>query len=81
MCIKYIKDPRTIILCVVQSTIDLTTSDALKLALKYDKKSERTLYALTKVDLMDKQNNLRSILMNEEIHLKYGFVAIKNRSG
>ena len=32
MAIRYIKDERTIILCVTPANTDLTTSDGLKLA-------------------------------------------------
>jgi replication fork clamp-binding protein CrfC len=37
------------------------------------------LGCLTKVDIMHKGTNARQILFNEEIPLKYGYVAIKNR--
>ena len=77
---KYIRNPRTIILCTVQANIDISTSDAIKLAQKYDKAGERTICALTKVDLTDIGSNIRSILHNEEVVLKYGYVAVKNRS-
>ena len=80
LCTKYIKDPRTIILCVVQSNVDITTSDAIKLAQKYDSKGERTLCALTKVDLVDSGVDIRNTLMNEEVVLKYGYIAVKGRS-
>ena len=80
LAVSYIKDPRTIILCVVQSNIDISASDAIKIARKYDKSGERTLCALTKVDLVDKGSNIRTILMNEEVILKYGYVAVKGRS-
>lgn len=54
LCEKYIKDPRTIILCVVMGNIDVTTSDAIKLSIRHDPSGERTLCALTKVDLLSK---------------------------
>ena len=41
---------------------------------------ERTLGVLTKVDLMDKGTNCQEILLNKLIPLKYGYIAIKNRS-
>lgn len=80
LCVKYIKDPRTIILCVVQSNVDITTSDAIKLGQRYDKNGERTLCALTKVDLVDGGSDVRSIISNEEVQLKYGYIAVKGRS-
>lgn len=54
LCSKYIQDQRTIILCVVMANVDITTSDAIKLAKKYDPDGERTLCALTKSDMMIK---------------------------
>lgn len=80
LCVKYIKDPRTIILCVVQSNIDVSTSDAIKLGQIHDSNGERTLCALTKIDLVDRGSNIRNILANEEVVLKYGYIACKGRS-
>lgn len=79
LVVNYISEKRTIILCTVQANIDITTSDAIKLARKYDIDGERTICALTKVDLTDIGANIRSILNNEEVALKYGYVAVKNR--
>lgn len=36
------------------ASVDISTSDAIKLARKYDPNGERTLCALTKVDLIGK---------------------------
>lgn len=77
---NYIQDPRTIILCAVQANIDISTSDAIKVAQKYDRNGERTICALTKADLIDQGHDFRNILHNEEVVLKYGYIAIKNRS-
>jgi GTPase SAR1 family protein len=77
---KYIKDPRSVILCVSQASVDISTSDALKLASKFDPDSNRTLCVLTKVDLVGRGHDIRSILRNEEVSLKYGFVTVKGRS-
>lgn len=32
LCRRYIEDPRTIILCVVMASVDVSTSDAIKIA-------------------------------------------------
>lgn len=78
---KYCKeDDRTIILAVVPANIDLSTSHALALAQKWDSTGERTLGVITKIDLMDRGTDARAILSNKEIPLRYGYVAIKNRS-
>lgn len=54
LCQKYIQDSWTIILCVVMASVDITTSDAIKIAKKFDPNGERTLCALTKADLVSK---------------------------
>lgn len=77
---KYISDPRTIILCVVMGNVDVSTSDAIQLAKEYDKKGERTLCALTKLDLVSDGSDIRSTLQNQEVTLKYGYIGCKNRT-
>ena len=79
LVIRYARDPRTLILCAVQANTDVTTSDAIKLARRFDPDGNRTLCALTKVDLVDIGSDLRRVLNNEEVALRYGYVAIKNR--
>eukprot|EP01017_Pseudomicrothorax_dubius_P031240 TRINITY_DN3969_c0_g1_i1.p1 TRINITY_DN3969_c0_g1~~TRINITY_DN3969_c0_g1_i1.p1 ORF type:complete len:739 (-),score=167.68 TRINITY_DN3969_c0_g1_i1:104-2320(-) len=76
---KYCMDQNTIILCVVPANADLSTSDALQMALSLDPKGERTLGVLTKVDLMDRGTNARRILQGQEVALRLGFVAVRNR--
>lgn len=80
LAVGYIRDPRTIILCVVQANVDISVSDAIKIAQRHDRSGERTLCALTKVDQMDKSNSLRATVNNEEVPLRYGYIAVKNRS-
>ena len=77
---KYIQDSRTIILCVVMGNVDVSTSDAIQLAREYDKNGERTLCALTKLDLVTDGSDIRNTLLNQEVILKYGYIGCKNRS-
>jgi hypothetical protein len=77
---KYCEDPSTIILCTIAANSDITTSDGLKLAMELDPKGDRTIGVLTKVDIMDRGTDCKKILLNEEIPLKRGYVAVKNRS-
>ena len=77
---KYCEDPRTIILCVIPANADLTTSEALVLARDIDKSGERTIGVLTKIDIMDKGTNALKMLKNEQISLKHGYIAVRNRS-
>lgn len=80
MSIRYCNDPMTIILCVVSANADLSTSEALKIAKDLDPTGERTIGVLTKVDIMDKGTDAVKILKNNEIYLKLGYVAVRNRS-
>jgi len=78
--LKYITDKRTLILCVVAANVDLTTSEVLKMARQVDPEGDRTLGILTKVDIMDAGTNCLKTLRNQEIKLKHGYIAVKNRS-
>ena len=49
MAKRYVKDKRTIILCVIAANQDMSTSDAIQMAMKYDSKGKRTFGVLTKV--------------------------------
>ena len=80
MARRYCEDPLTIILCVIAANSDIATSDGLKMAKEIDVNGTRTLGVLTKLDIMDKGTDARKALMNEEIHLKLGYVGVKNRS-
>eukprot|EP01022_Parablepharisma_sp_SALTPOND_P008035 TRINITY_DN135101_c2_g1_i1.p1 TRINITY_DN135101_c2_g1~~TRINITY_DN135101_c2_g1_i1.p1 ORF type:complete len:868 (+),score=80.71 TRINITY_DN135101_c2_g1_i1:151-2604(+) len=80
MAKRYCGDERTIILCVIPANIDLSTSEALKYAQEWDVHQVRTLGVLTKLDIMDVGSNAKKALMNQVIHLKLGYVGVKNRS-
>lgn len=81
MISSYIKDPRTIILTVVPATVDISTSEAIKIAQEYDEKGIRTVGVLTKVDLMDRGTNASQVLKNKsQVKLDLGIIAVKNRS-
>jgi len=59
MARRYIKDERSIILCVIPANADISTSDGLKLARDIDPNGNRTIGVLTKVDIMDKGTDCR----------------------
>ena len=80
MALRYVKDPRTIILAVVPANADITTSDALQMARDLDPKGIRTIGVITKVDIMDKGTNAKRMLLGQEVPLRLGYVAVKNRS-
>jgi len=80
MAHRYVSDPRTIILCVVPANADMTTSDGLQMAPQLDPKGLRTIGVITKVDIMDRGVNAKRMIMNQEVPLRLGFVAVKNRA-
>lgn len=80
MALRYVKDPRTIILCVIPANADMTTSDALQMARDLDPKGVRTIGVITKVDIMDRGTNAKRMLMGQEVPLRLGYVGVKNRS-
>ncbi|CAI2387582.1 unnamed protein product [Moneuplotes crassus] len=80
MALKYVEDPRTIILCVIPANADMTTSDALQLSREIDPKGIRTVGVITKIDIMDHGTNARRMLMGQEVPLRLGYVGVKNRN-
>ena len=80
MALKYVADPRTIILCVIPANADMTTSDALQLSREIDSKGIRTVGVITKIDIMDAGTNARRMLTGQEVPLRLGYVGVKNRS-
>ncbi len=65
---------------MIPANQDLALSDGLKLAREWDKSGERTIGVVTKIDIMDKGTNAKKMLLNEEIHLKLGYIGIVNRA-
>lgn len=80
MALRYVKDPRTIILCVIPANADMTTSDALQMARDLDPKGVRTIGVITKIDIMDRGTNAKRMLLGQEVPLRLGYVGVKNRS-
>ena len=80
MARRYVEDPLTLILCVVSANSDIDTNDGLMLAKEIDTSGSRTLGVITKLDIMDEGSDVRNLLLNEEIPLKFGYVGVKNHS-
>jgi hypothetical protein len=80
MAKSFCADESTIILCVIPANIDISTSEALQMAMKLDPTGDRTIGVITKIDIMDIGTNAKKILLCEEVKLKLGFIAMKNRS-
>ena len=80
MALRYVKDPRTIILWVIPANQDMTTSDGLQMARDLDPKGVRTIGVITKIDIMDKGTNAKRMIMGQEVPLRLGYVGVKGRS-
>ena len=80
MAHRYVSDSRTIILCTLPANADMTTSDGLQMAREVDPKGIRTIGVITKIDIMDKGTNAKRMIEGKDVHLRLGFIGIKNRS-
>lgn len=80
---KYISCENAIIMGVFPARVDLEADIALDLIKEVDSDFNRTIGALTKIDLMNKDTDVISYITNtisNDLKLKYGYFAIKNRS-
>lgn len=80
---EYAADERTIILAVSPATNDINNSDSIQIAKEVDKKMDRTIGVITKIDIIqdeDSKNQIKKILQNEILELKYGYIGFKGRS-
>ncbi|KAI1289328.1 Dynamin-1 [Halotydeus destructor] len=79
---EYVGNPNVLILSITQANQDLATSDAIKVASEADPEFERTIGVLTKLDLVEPENEktVRDVLDNKVFRLKYGFTGVINRS-
>jgi len=62
MAMHYIKDERTIILCVISANADMSTSEGLHMARQIDPEGKRTIGVITKIDIMDKGTDARKMI-------------------
>jgi dynamin 1-like protein len=80
MTLRYIKDPRTIVLAVLPANQDMSVSDALQMARQVDPQGIRTIGVITKIDIMDQGTDATRMLKGEDIPLRLGYVGVKMRS-
>lgn len=80
MIVQYISKPNCIILAVTAANTDIANSDALKLAREQDKRGDRTVGVLTKLDIMDSGTDCLDVLQGKVIPLKLGYIGVVNRS-
>ena len=80
---QFIEQEGSVILCVFPANVDIATVQSFKLAREVDPLGKRTIGVITKSDLASDQDTLlRQLLMDrpDVLHLKLGFVAVRNRS-
>ncbi|CAF3416301.1 unnamed protein product [Rotaria socialis] len=80
---KFIKQEGSVILCVFPANVDVATVESFTLAREFDPKGIRTIGVITKSDLAPNHDALAQQLLMERpdvLHLKLGFVAVRNRS-
>ncbi|KAL9622600.1 MAG: hypothetical protein Q9160_003097 [Pyrenula sp. 1 TL-2023] len=77
---RFMKNPRSIILAIVQATAHYQTQKILNEARKIDTTGERTLGIITKPDRLDKGSSEERVFLdlarNAPIHLKLGWHAV-----
>ena len=77
---KYCEREQTIILCVLASGVDITTSEILRYTKKIDPEGKRTIGVLTKLDLMNEGTSAKEALLGQQVKLNLGFFAVRNRT-
>jgi interferon-induced GTP-binding protein Mx1 len=79
---NYLRQERTIILCVIPANQDIATVDILERAQKVDPGGQRTIGVLTKPDLIGPGNEdeVLSVLHNVRKPLQLGYIMVKNRN-
>ncbi|CAF1057239.1 unnamed protein product [Rotaria sordida] len=78
---KYIEPSTAVVLHVIPSSVDFTTSESMKLAKEFDPNCERQLIAVSKIDKYDK--GIAQKLLGEglgSMKLQLGCIAVLNRN-
>lgn len=81
---SYMRDPKSIILAVVQASDDLSNRKVFPRLKEFDSTSSRTLGIITKPDSVDRgsdaEKEVIKLAKNEWYWLKHGWHAVRNRS-
>lgn len=80
MVLKYMENPRSIMLAVIPANVDVATQEILELARDVDKDGDRTLGVLTKPDLVDKgaEGKVVELMEGEDGKMKLGWHIVRN---
>ncbi|KIV99533.1 uncharacterized protein PV09_08835 [Verruconis gallopava] len=78
---SYIADPSTIILAIVDASIELVRQDPFNLIKKYDENGNRTIGVITKPDRASPSivEDYMDYARNTKLPLKYGWHVLRNR--
>ncbi|OAA44735.1 Dynamin [Cordyceps fumosorosea ARSEF 2679] len=83
LTIRYMKEPRSIILAVVSAKNDYVNQIVLKLASKADPGGKRTLGVITKPDVLipgsGSERDFISLARNQEVEFRLGWHVLRNR--
>jgi len=82
MVLGYVNNPRSLLLAVVPSNVDIATQEILEMAEEVDKDKIRTLGILPKPDLVDRgaENAVIDLLDGTRQSLKLGWHVVRNPS-
>ena len=75
---RYIEDPRTIILAVMQASVEFENSKILGMAKASDPLGQRTVPIITKVDMMVSFDRWMSVIRNQSKKMKHGYLVMSN---
>lgn len=80
MIYHYITPQETVILNVMAANVDLATSESMAMSKEVDELGERTIAVVTKLDLAEKGIRNRLETGVQQLALRLGCVAVRNRS-
>ncbi len=80
MVVRYMENPRSVMLTVIPANVDIATQEILSMAEKYDGDGHRTLGVLTKPDLVDigAETQVLELVEGKRHKLNLGWCMVRN---
>jgi hypothetical protein len=80
MVLRYMRNPRTVMLAVVPANVDLATQEILEMASEVDFDGHRTIGVLTKPDLVDKgaEQKMVDLIQGKGEESKFEWSVVRN---
>lgn len=80
MVLRYMENPRSIMLTVVPANVDIATQQIIEMAREVDPEGIRTLRILTKPDLVDKgaENKVIDLIEGQHASGQLGWIVVRN---